>query len=231
HLIAQLFLKLIIQESDEAEFTSSASTGAIAGGIIGSLCGILIIALAVVAVMRYEIKCVRRQVLRKGNGDIRPNETTSPCEGNGTDFNNKAYETLDVDQGRHKCYHLQCDVPLKAMLSIVMSRTNDITASTLIGLYNESAATTCHDVYIRQSYYGQGVQARRSKRLWFFHIEYRHQKVEQPTVHVTVAVIGASVKGYITDLFIDDDSVRAVLLLAALPQEHLDPEIFFAERG
>ncbi|XP_052254226.1 hemicentin-2-like isoform X1 [Dreissena polymorpha] len=90
----------IAKESDEAEFTSSASTGAIAGGIIGSLCGILIIALAVVAVMRYEIKCVRRQVLRKGNGDIRPNETTSPCEGNGTDFNNKAYETLDVDQGK-----------------------------------------------------------------------------------------------------------------------------------
>ncbi|KAH3738781.1 hypothetical protein DPMN_045424 [Dreissena polymorpha] len=56
------------------------------------------------------------------------------------------------------------------------------------------------------------------------------------TVQVTVTVIGASVQDDVTELLLDDDSVRAVpsqLLLAALPQEleeELDPESFFAER-
>ncbi|XP_052272665.1 uncharacterized protein LOC127873087 [Dreissena polymorpha] len=61
-------------------------------------------------------------------------------------------------------------------------------------------------------------------------------KVEQPTVHVTVTVIGACVQDDVTELLLSDDSVRAIpsqLLMAALPQEldeDLDPESFFAER-
>ncbi|XP_052225335.1 uncharacterized protein LOC127840912 [Dreissena polymorpha] len=62
-------------------------------------------------------------------------------------------------------------------------------------------------------------------------------KVEQPTVHVTVTVIGACVQDDVTELLLSDDSVRAIpsqLLMAALPQEldeDLDPESFFAEKN
>ncbi|KAH3728357.1 hypothetical protein DPMN_054311 [Dreissena polymorpha] len=48
------------------------------------------------------------------------------------------------------------------------------------------------------------------------------QKVEQPTVHVTLTVIGACVQDDVTELLLSDDSVRAIssqLLMAALPQE------------
>ncbi|XP_052251125.1 uncharacterized protein LOC127858194 [Dreissena polymorpha] len=61
-------------------------------------------------------------------------------------------------------------------------------------------------------------------------------KVEQPTVHVTLTVIGACVQDDVTELLLSDDSVRAIpsqLLMAALPkelEEDLDPESFFAER-